>query len=61
MQKYAHLQMVVTFRSAHESALGQACFALPIQFSFDLLQQVKHLQCHVLEELLLLERSRISP
>jgi hypothetical protein len=61
MQKCERLQMAVTFQSAHGFVQGQACCALPIQFSSYLLQQVMHLQCHVLEELLLLERSRISP
>jgi hypothetical protein len=61
MQKYVRLQMAVTFQSAHGFVPEQACCVLPIQFSFFLLQQVMHLQCHVLEELLLLERSRISP
>jgi hypothetical protein len=53
--------MVVTFQIVHEFARAQAYCALPIQFSFDLLQLMMHLQCHVLEELLLLERSRKSP
>jgi hypothetical protein len=53
--------MVVTFQSAHGFEQGQAYCALPTQSSYDLLLQVMHQQCHALEGLKLLERSRKSP